>query len=97
MSGFRTGAFDGDRSLRHLAEFRAPITSVLNGAKLGFTAFMDAGKIWNFGQSLDDADVAQGVGGGVFLIAPLVRINLDVAYGLKTGNTRLHVSSGFTF
>ena len=97
VRGFRTGSFDGDRSLVTSLEFRTPITSVLSGAKLGVTAFMDAGKIWDFGQSLDDATWRQGVGGGVFLIAPLVRINLDVAYGLKTGKTRLHVSSGFTF
>ena len=97
VRGFRTGSFDGDRSLVTSLEFRTPITSVLSGAKLGVTAFMDAGKIWDFGQSLDDATWRQGVGGGVFLIAPLMRINLDVAYGLKTGNTRLHVSSGFTF
>ena len=97
VRGFRTGSFDGDRSFVTSLEFRTPITSVLSGAKLGVTAFMDAGKIWDFGQSLDDATWRQGVGGGVFLIAPLVRINLDVAYGLKTGNTRLHVSSGFTF
>jgi hypothetical protein len=97
VRGFGTGSFDGDRSLVTSLEFRTPITSVLSGAKLGVTAFMDAGKIWNFGQSLDDATWRQGVGGGVFLIAPLMRINLDVAYGLKTGKTRLHVSSGFTF
>jgi len=97
VRGFGTGSFDGDRSLVTSLEFRTPITSVLSGAKLGVTAFMDAGKIWDFGQSLDDATWRQGVGGGLFLIAPLVRINLDVAYGLKTGKTRLHVSSGFTF
>jgi hypothetical protein len=33
----------------------------------------------------------------LFLIASIVRINLDVAHGLKTGDTRVHLSSGFTF
>jgi hypothetical protein len=97
VRGFRTGSFDGDRALVTSAELRAPITSVLNGAKLGFTVFADAGKIWDFGQSLDDAEWRRGAGAGIFLIAPLVRINLDVARGLKTGDTRVHLSSGFTF
>lgn len=97
VRGFRTGAFDGDRTLATSAELRVPITSVLSGAKLGFTAFVDAGQIWNVGQSREEVEWRRGVGGGVFLIAPLVRINLDVARGLKTGDTRVHVSSGFSF
>jgi hypothetical protein len=97
VRGFRTGSFDGDRSLVTSVELRAPLTSVLNGAKLGVIAFMDAGKIWDFGQSPGAVTWRRGAGGGVFLIASVVRINLDVAYGIGTGNTRLHLSSGFTF
>ena len=97
LRGFRTGAFDGDRMLTTSAELRVPLTSVLRGAKLGATAFFDAGKIWNDGQSADSVDWHRGVGGGVFLIASILRINLDVAHGLKTGDTRVHLSSGFTF
>ena len=97
VRGFRTGTFDGDRSLVTSAELRMPITSVLSGAKLGVNAFVDAGKVWDVGQSPGDAVWRRGVGAGVFLIAPLVRINLDVARGLRTGDTRVHLSSGFTF
>jgi hypothetical protein len=97
LRGFSTGTFDGDRTFITAAEVRVPITSVLSGAKLGVTAFMDAGKIWNFGSSMDDAVWHRGVGGGVFLIASIVRINLDVARGLKNGDTHVHLSSGFTF
>jgi hypothetical protein len=97
VRGFRTGAFDGDRSLVTSAELRMPITSVLKGAKLGVTAFLDAGQIWNAGESRDGAVWHRGVGGGLFLIASIVRINLDVAHGLQTGDTRVHLSSGFTF
>jgi outer membrane protein assembly factor BamA len=79
------------------AELRYPITSVLSGAKLGVSAFMDAGKTFDVGQRLDDATWHRGVGGGIFLIATIVRINLDVARGLKTGDTRVHLSSGFSF
>jgi hypothetical protein len=97
LRGFRAGAFDGDRRLLTSAELRVPITSVLSGAKLGLTAFIDASKTFDVGQSAKDAAWHRGVGGGVFLIATIVRINLDVARGLKDGETRVHLSSGFSF
>ena len=97
LRGFRAGAFDGDRMLVTSAELRVPITSVLSGAKLGLTAFMDAGKAFNVGQSLKDAAWHQGVGGGVFLIATIVKLNFDVAHGLRDGDTRFAFSTGFSF
>jgi hypothetical protein len=97
LRGFDTGAFAGDRMLSASAEVRVPLTSVLNGAKLGITVFTDAGKAWDFGSSMDQAEWHRGVGGGLFLIASIVRINLDIAHGLKTGDTKVHLSSGFTF
>ena len=71
-----------------------PLTSVLSGAKLGVSAFFDAGKVYDVGQSQKDAPWHKGVGGGVFLIATIVRINLDVAHGLKDGDTRVHFEFG---
>jgi hypothetical protein len=97
LRGFRTGTFDGDRTFVTSAELRVPITSVLSGAKLGATAFFDASKAFNVGEKLQGATWHQGVGGGVFLIASVVRINLDIAHGLKDGDTRVHLSSGFSF
>jgi Omp85 superfamily domain len=97
LRGFTTGTFDGDRLFVTSAELRVPITSVLSGAKLGVTAFMDASKVFDVGQKLKDAPWHQGVGAGVFMIATIVRINLDLARGLKTGDTRVHLSSGFSF
>jgi hypothetical protein len=97
VRGIGTGAFDGDRKLETSVELRAPITSVLNGAKLGLNAFYDAGKAWDHGARMDDAEWHRGAGAGIFLIASIVRINVDVARGLKTGGTRVHVSSGFSF
>jgi hypothetical protein len=97
LRGFRTGEFDGDRLLVTSAELRVPITSVLSGAKLGVTAFMDAGKVLDVGQRLSEASWHQGVGGGVFMIATIVKINLDVAHGLRGGDTRVHLSAGFGF
>jgi hypothetical protein len=97
VRGFRTGAFDGDRLMTASAEVRVPLTSVLNRARLGVTAFADAGRVWNVDERAADAEWRRGVGGGVFLTSPFVRINLDVARGLGTGDTRVHLSSGFTF
>ena len=97
LRGFGTGTYDGDRLLGISTELRVPITSVLSGAKLGVTAFMDAGKVLDVNQRLSDAAWHRGVGGGVFMIATIVRINLDVAHGLKDGKTRVHLSAGFNF
>jgi hypothetical protein len=97
LRGFRAGSFDGDRTLVASAELRLPITSVLSNAKLGVMGFFDLGTAYDFDQRLDDAVWRRGVGGGVFLIAPLVKLNLDIAHGLKTGDTRVHLSTGFAF
>jgi Omp85 superfamily domain len=97
LRGFGAGSFDGDRLFTTSAELRIPITSVLSGARLGVTAFMDAGKAFDVGQRLKDAPWHQGVGGGLFLIATVFRINLDIARGLKQGDTHVHFSAGFGF
>lgn len=97
LRGFRAGAFDGDRLVVTSAELRMPITSVLSGAKLGLTVFADAAKVGDFGSRLKDATWRRGAGAGLFIIAPLVRINIDVAHGLDRGGTRLNIGSGFSF
>jgi hypothetical protein len=96
LRGFRTGTFDGDRMVVSSGELRVPITSVISGAKLGLTVFIDAAKAVDFGARLEDAGWHRGAGAGLFIIAPLVRINLDVARGFS-GGTRLHIGSGFSF
>jgi len=97
LRGFRTGTFAGDRMIVTSGEFRVPVTSVLNGAKLGVSVFMDAGKTVDFGASLKDAKWQQGAGAGLFIIAPLIKINFDVAHGFDGGGTRLNLGTGFSF
>jgi outer membrane protein assembly factor BamA len=97
LRGFRTGAFDGDKTLSTSAELRIPITSVISGGKLGITIFADAAKAVNYGESLSDVRWRRGAGAGLFLIASVVRLNLDVSRGFDGGGTRLHLSSGFAF
>jgi hypothetical protein len=96
LRGFRAGAFDGDKMLVTSAELRAPITSVLHRARLGVTVFVDAARAADFGTGLKDAPWHRGAGAGLFLIAPLVQINLDVAHGFDAG-TRLSLATGFSF
>ena len=96
LRGFRGGAFSGDRMVITSAELRAPITSVLHSARLGVNVFVDAAKMIDFGGRLADAAWRRGAGAGLFLIAPLVQINLDVAHGFDAG-TRLNIGTGFSF
>ena len=97
LRGFPAGAFDGDRTLVSSAELRIPLTSVLSGAKLGVTAFVDAARVWDHGRPMSESAWHRGAGAGLFLIASVVRINLDVARDLHTRRTRVHLTSGFAF
>ena len=97
LRGFRAGAFSGDRTFVSSAEFRVPLSSVLSSARLGVTAFFDAARVWDIGTRFDDAPWHRSAGAGVFLIAPIVQLNLDVARGFKDGDTRVHVGMGFAF
>jgi surface antigen Omp85-like protein/surface antigen-like variable number repeat protein len=97
LRGFRTGTFIGDRMLVTSGELRVPLTSVLHGAKLGVSAFMDVAKIGEFGASFQDALWHRGAGGGVFIIAPMVKLNFDIAHGFGGGGTRLNLGTGFSF
>ena len=97
LRGFRTGTFAGDRMIVTSAELRIPISSVIHSAKFGVEVFTDASKIADFGARLKDAEWRRGAGAGVFIIAPLVKINLDVAHGLDGGGTRFSLGTGFSF
>ena len=97
LRGFKTGTFAGDRMFVTSAELRVPITSVLNAARLGVSVFFDAAKAYDVNQRFDDARWHRAAGAGVFLIASVVRINLDVAHGFRDGDTRVHLGMGFPF
>lgn len=97
LRGFRAGSFDGDRMLVTSAELRVPITPVISGAKFGITVFTDAARVVDSGEKFAGAKWRRGIGAGAFLIASIVKINLDLARGLDGGGTRLHLASGFAF
>ena len=97
VRGYSFGTFDGDKSLVTSAELRVPITSVISGGTFGVMAFVDAGKVVNHDAAFKGTKWTRGVGGGIFLIASIFRVNLDVARGLDDGKTRLHLATGFSF
>jgi len=96
VRGFRAGSFIGDTLVSGTAEIRAPLTSPLNIAKFGVSAFMDVGTVYNKGQQLANQHFSQGVGGGVWLAAAFFRLNLVVAHGIGAG-TRVHFGAGVSF
>ena len=97
LRGFDTGAFEGDKALVTSAELRVPITSVISGGKFGVNVFMDAAKTTDYGLKLKDAEWQRGAGAGVFLIASVFKLNLDVARSLDGAGTHVHLSTGFVF
>jgi hypothetical protein len=99
LRGFRAGALNGTEFLVTSGELRIPVTSVVTGAKLGLNIFMDAVKKLDFDDDINDSGWRRSAGAGVFLIASVIKLNLDVARGLGPhgGDTRIHLSSGFAF
>jgi hypothetical protein len=98
LRGVRAGALNGTKALITSAELRVPITSVISGGKFGVIAFMDAAKVGDEEFRLQDARWSKSAGGGVFLIASVIRLNLDIAREIREGGrTRVHLSSGFVF
>jgi outer membrane protein assembly factor BamA len=98
LRGTRAGTFSGDSTAVGTVELRIPITGVMTGsiARFGFVAFWDTAAAWDHGDALGDQRFHHGVGGGIYLQAPLVRLNLDVGNNLE-GSTRVHFGLGFRF
>lgn len=96
LRGFRAGSFAGDTLVSGTAEIRAPLTSPLNIAKAGVSAFIDIGTVYDKGQRLADQRFSKGVGGGVWLTAAFFRLNLVVAHGIGAG-TRVHFGTAISF
>jgi len=78
------------------AEWQRPIVSSGLPTDWESTLFIDAG---NVAESAADLrrDVAVGVGAGARWKSPIGPLQIDLAYGVKTQQVRLHVSVGFVF
>ena len=96
VRGYPVGQFIGDSLTTASAELRIPLTSPLGVGKAGGSVFFDTGAAYDVGQRLRKTRFHQGVGAGVFLIATVFQLKLDLAYGLDDG-VRLHLTSGFRF
>jgi outer membrane protein assembly factor BamA len=96
LRGHRAGSFAGDNLFASSIELRVPLSSPMGVGRLGVSAFADAGAVYNHGEKLRDATFHRGVGGGVFMLATLFQLNLDVAYGIDN-KVRVHFMTGFSF
>jgi outer membrane protein assembly factor BamA len=96
LRGYRAGHRAGDNLAAVSAEVRVPLNSPLRVSKFGVKGFIDAGTVWNSGTRLGDQRFERGIGGGVFLGAAVVRLDLDVAWP-EEGKPRLHVGLGVSF
>ncbi len=96
LRGFRVGSFVGDTLVSMSAEVVQPLTSPVTFFKLGVTAFIDRGTVYNKGERFGDQTMEQGYGGSVWIAAAFFRLNIAVAHG-RGAATRVHVGGNVTF
>jgi hypothetical protein len=98
LRGYRFGYRADDNLAALSAEVRVPLTSPLSISRFGVRAFADAGTVYPATARLSDQRFDQGVGGGVFFTAAIVRAGFDVAWPLSGPRTpRWHFGLGLTF
>jgi outer membrane protein assembly factor BamA len=96
LRGFRAGSAAGDTLVGATAELRVPVTSPLDIAKVGVSAFLDTATVYDRGQHVRDQHFERGTGGGVWLSAAFVRFDLYVAHALG-GSTRAQFAASVSF
>ena len=75
-------------------EWQRPITLKGQSSEFEHTLFVDAGAVGNKPQDLRPSF---GIGTGVRWRSPIGPLQIDLAYGLKVKQARLHISVGFVF
>jgi outer membrane protein assembly factor BamA len=96
VRGFKTGTAVGDSLVSGSLELRVPLTSPLSFGKIGVSAFVDAGAVYNDGERFSDQPWRRGIGGSVWFTAAFVRINLSVAHGIGA-STRVQVLGNLSY
>jgi len=97
VRGFSAGTTIGDSLTAASAELIVPLTSPLRLARLGVTAFTDAGAVsCSAGLAACDPSWKHGYGGSVWASAAMFRINVAVAHGVGS-STRVHVNGDISF
>jgi outer membrane protein assembly factor BamA len=102
LRGYEFGYRTGDALTALSAEVRVPLTSPLNVGKFGVKAFIDTAAAAPYGQPLSDQRFDRAIGGGVFVTAPVFRLDLDLAwpserFGDSSRAPRWHFGLGVTF
>ena len=96
VRGHRVGMRAGDRLAAASAELRFPLNSAMSFGKAGVRLFVDTGAVWDVDERLRETRFSQGVGGGVFLGAAFINLQLDLAHDLR-GGARLHFATSVSF
>lgn len=96
LRGFKAGTAVGDSLVAGSVEVRVPITSPLNIAKLGVSAFADVATVYDHRAQLTDQRFGKGIGGSVWVTAAFFRLNFAVAHGVN-GTTRVHFGTSFAY
>jgi outer membrane protein assembly factor BamA len=96
LRGFRAGSEVGDTLVAMSAELILPLTSPLKIGKMGVSAFVDRGTVYDKGERFSDQALKEGYGGSVWFAATVFRLNIAVAHG-RGASTRVHVGGNVTF
>jgi outer membrane protein assembly factor BamA len=96
LRGFEAGSFAGDILAAGSLELRIPLSSPLNVARVGVSAFVDTGKSYDKGTRYHDVAYRTGVGGGVWVTAAVFHMGLAAAHGIGAG-TRVNFDLGLEF
>ncbi|MEO6236986.1 MAG: FtsQ-type POTRA domain-containing protein [Vicinamibacterales bacterium] len=97
LRGVRSGAYAGDQRFLWSAELRVPFSSPLSLGRIGFNVFMDGGVTAAHGERVWDQPRHKSAGAGLFLIATVLQLNLDVSRSIDGKSTRVHFGTGFSF
>ncbi len=96
LRGFEAGTAAGDTLMATSAELVVPLTSPVSFGRIGVSAFIDAGTVYDHGQRLSEQTWKQGIGGSVWFSAAFFRMNVAVAHG-RGASTRAHVGASVGF
>jgi outer membrane protein assembly factor BamA len=96
LRGWRAGSFAGDNLMAATGEVRVPLSSPLGVTRAGISFFVDVGAAYDHGTRLADTRFRVGSGAGVFLLASVFKLSLDLGFR-EGGGRRLHFSTGLQF
>jgi Omp85 superfamily domain/Surface antigen variable number repeat len=96
LRGFAAGTAAGDTLVAASAELIVPLTSPLNVGKIGVSAFVDTGTVYDDGARLSDQTLKQGYGATLWFSAAFLRLNIAVAHG-RGSSTRVQVGGNVSF